>query len=442
MVHGVSPSADGAQPTRVLVTGMGMIGPLGADVAQSFCAAAAGRSAIRPAPAALTAGLPNLLIAPAAVEPATLLDSADAGLDRATQFALVAATQALAEAGIDPQPASAARFGVFVGLGFGGAYSLDAMFTRYFHLLFGEEAGRRRATVVHPLTVPRLMANAPHALVSMRYGLRGMGNTYSVACASSAIAAGEALRAIRHGYLDAAVVIGTEAMLTPGSMVAWNALRVLAKPDAQDPSASCRPFDRRRNGFVLGEGAGALVLESETHAQVRGALALAELAGYGASSDAHHLTAPSVDGQVTAIRQALDHARLVPGDIQYLNAHGTATEAGDVVEAESIVEVFGPAADGPAVSSTKAVHGHLIGAGGTVELILSIQALRTGTIPPTANLQDPDPRCAVDLVMGSARTGCRVDAVLSNSFAFGGSNACLVVRRIPEADLPAPPLAA
>ena len=422
-------AAAQAQPTRVLVTGMGMWSPLGVNVASSFDAACAGRSAIRRAPDEISAGLPHLLTAPAAAEPAGRLDAADAGLDRATQFAYLAATQALEQAGIAPQPDGDARFGVFAGIGFGGATSLDAMFTRYFHLLFGDEAGRRRATVVHPLTVPRLMSNASHALVSMRYGLRGMGNTYSVACASSAIAAGEALRAIQHGYLDAAVVIGAEAMLTPGAMVAWNALRVLARPDAEDPAASCRPFDRRRNGFVLGEGAGALVLESEARARARGARALAELAGYGASCDAHHLTAPSVQGQAAAIRLALAHARLDPHGIHYINAHGTATQAGDVVEAESIAEVFGAAGAAPAVSSTKAVHGHMIGAGGAVELILSIQAMRTGTLPPTANLGEPDPRCAVDLVMGAARTGCRVDAVLSNSFAFGGSNACLIARR-------------
>ncbi len=423
---------------RVVVTGMGMLSPLGADVARSFEAAVAGRSAGRATTPDRFAGLPGMLLAPAAADPATMLDSADAGLDRATQFALVAATQALAEAGIAPHPDDADRLGVFAGIGFGGAFTLDAMFTRYFHLLLGDESGRRRATVVHPLTVPRLMANASQGLVSMRYGLRGMGNTYSVACSSSAIAAGEALRAIRHGYLDAAVVLGTEAMLTPGSMVAWNALRVLARPDADDPAASCRPFDRRRNGFVLGEGAGALVLEAEERARARGARALAELAGYGATSDAHHLTAPSVDGQTAAMRQALEQAQLAPGDVGYINAHGTATEVGDAVEAQSILQVFGPASQGPAVSSTKAVHGHLIGAGGAVELILAIQAMRSGTLPFTANLQDPDPRCAIDLIAQRSRSGCRIDAVMSNSFAFGGSNACLIARRVPQADLAEP----
>ncbi len=427
-----------AGPARVVVTGMGMVSPLGADVDLSFEAALAGRSAVRAAPAHMAAGLPGMLVAPSAVDPAQLLDAADAGLDRATQLALAAAAQALGQAGIRPDPQDSGRFGVFCGIGFAGACTLDAMYARYHGLLLGDEAGRRRATVMHPLTVPRLMANAAQGLVSLRYGLRGMGNTYCVACASSAIAAGEALRAIRGGYLDAAVVLGAEAMLTPGAMVAWNALRVLARADSADPASSCRPFDRRRNGFVLGEAGAALVLESEARAGARGARELAELAGYGASSDAHHLTAPSVSGQVAAMRQALGEAGLAPDDIGYLNAHGTATELGDVVEAGAVAEVFG--SRGPAVSSTKAVHGHLIGAGGAVELILAIQALRTGRLPPSANLDDPDPRCgALDLIRGAARDACGMRAVMSNSFAFGGSNASLVALRAPAALLAADP---
>ncbi len=439
---GGAPPRQGAReragPTRVVVTGMGMVSPLGADVARSFEAALAGRSAVRAAPAQLAAGLPGMLAAPSAVDPAQLLDATDAGLDRATQLALVAAAQALGEAGIRPDPQDGERFGVFAGIGFGGACTLDAMYARYHALLLGEEAGRRRATVMHPLTVPRLMANAAQGLVSMRYGLRGMGNTYCVACASSAIAAGEALRAIRDGYLDAAVVLGAEAMLTPGAMVAWNALRVLARAVPGDPAASCRPFDRGRSGFVLGEAGAALVLESEARAGARGAHGLAELAGYGASSDAHHLTAPSVAGQVAAMRLALEQAGLAPDDIGYLNAHGTATELGDVVEAGAVAEVFGSRS--PAVSSTKAVHGHLIGAGGAVELILAIQALRTGRLPPSANLDDPDPRCGcLDLILGSAREAPGTRAVMSNSFAFGGSNASLVALRTPAGGLPADP---
>lgn len=414
----------------VWVTGMGMISPLGGDCRTSFDAALNARSAIRPAPAELNAGLPDLLMARVTEELSPLLDKQHAGSDRAVQLGSIAVQQAMAEAGIDPAPADAERFGIFVGIGFGGAQTLDAMYSRYFATLRGDEANRRRAAVVHPLSVPRMMANAAAAAVSMQYGLRGMSNTYSVACASSAIAAGEAMRAIRHGYLDAAVVVGTEAMLSSGSMVAWNALRVMARPYAGDVSASCRPFDRERSGFVIGEGAAALVLESRERAAARGATPRAELAGYGCSSDAHHLTTPSATGQAQAMRQALAEAKLLPEQVQYLNAHGTATDAGDIVETESIVEVFGEASRTLAVSSTKAVHGHLIGAAGTLELALSILAMEQGVMPPTAHLENPDPRCTLDYVPLQARHGCRIDAVLSNSFAFGGSNASLVARRV------------
>jgi 3-oxoacyl-[acyl-carrier-protein] synthase II len=414
----------------VLVTGLGMISPLGANCKESFEGALQARSAVRMAPESLCAGLPDLLMARVSDDPASRLDRQYAGMDRAVQFAMIAAQEAMSDAGIDASPRDGDRFGIFVGIGFGGAQTLDAMYARYSAMLQGNEQNRRRAAVVHPLSVPRMMANAAAAAVSMQYGLRGMSNTYSVACASSAIAAGEAMRAIRHGYLDAAVVIGTEAMLTPGSMVAWNALRVMAQPYPADPSASCRPFDRDRSGFVLGEGAAALVLESRVRADHRGAAAHAELAGYGCSSDANHLTAPSVNGQAAAMRQALKEAQLAPGQIQYLNAHGTATENGDIVETESIVETFGEAADRLAVSSTKAVHGHLIGAAGVLELALSIMAMESGSIPPTAHLQNSDPRCTLDYVPLQARHGCQINAVMSNSFAFGGSNACLVARQV------------
>jgi 3-oxoacyl-[acyl-carrier-protein] synthase II len=415
--------------TRVAITGLGMICPLGGDARASFAAALAGRSAIDRAPEHLCSGLPNLLAAPCAAEPETLLDRQYLGLDRATQFSIVAAHEAVTVSGLCEGPMEAERIGLFVGIGFGGAHTLDGMFARYYAALHAEGAARRSATVVHPLSVPRMMANASMAAVSMRYGLRGMGNTYSVACASSSVAAGEAYRAIKHGYLDAAVVIGTEALLTPGSLLAWNALRVMARPDEANPAASCRPFSANRTGFVLGEGAAALVLESQAHAHRRGATPRAELAGYGCSSDAKHLTAPSIEGQAAAMRQAIAEAGLSPSDIGYLNAHGTATDAGDVIESASIREVFGPAAGQLAISSTKAVHGHLIGAAGSLELALSIMAMESGSIPPTAHLEQADPRCDLDYVPLQARHGCRIDAVMSNSFAFGGSNASLVARR-------------
>jgi 3-oxoacyl-[acyl-carrier-protein] synthase II len=414
---------------RVLITGLGMISPLGADKASSFAGALQARSAIRPAPPSIAERLPQVLVAPAAAEPDQLLDKKFGGLDRATQFALVAAQEAMLDAGIAAPPDDAARFGVFAGIGFGGAHTMDKLYARHFEAVHASGQGSRSPTVLHPLSVPRMMSNAPAAAVSMHYGLRGASNTYCVACASSAVAIGEALRAIRHGYLDAAIVLGTEAMLTPGTLMAWNALRVMAKPDPVDASRSCRPFALHRSGFVLGEGAAALVLESEARAHQRQARVLAELSGYGCSSDAEHLTAPTVLGQVAAMRQALEEAQLAPQDVQYLNAHGTATDAGDVTETQSIHAVWGASARQLAVSSTKALHGHLIGAGGAMEFALSVMAMNSGSLPPTAHLDQPDPRCDLDFIPLQARHGCDVRAVMSNSFAFGGSNASLIARR-------------
>jgi len=219
-------------------------------------------------------------------------------------------------------------------------------------------------------------------------------------------------------------------MLTPGALIAWNALRVMAKPHAADPSRSCRPFSLDRSGFVLGEGGAAIVLESEARAAARGQSALAELCGYGCSSDAAHLTAPSSTEQINAMQQALDDAGLRAEEIQYLNAHGTATGAGDVTETESIRGVFGPAAAQLAISSTKSMHGHLIGASGILEFALSVMAMNSGSLPPTATLGQADPRCDLDFIPQTARHGGDIRAIMSNSFAFGGSNASLVARRI------------
>ena len=414
---------------RVLITGMGSLCPLGADTGSTFDAALAGRCAIGHAQPDITKWLPQSLVARAAAEPEPLLDKKYASIDRATQFALVAAQEAMTAANFGTHPQDSERVGVYAGIGFGGAQTVDALYQRFYSSVAEAANERRNPTVMHPLSVPRMMANAPAALVSMHYGLKGPSQTYSVACASSAVAIGEAFRAIRDGYLDAAVVLGTEAMLTPGSMLAWNALRVMAKPDPQDSSRSCRPFAKGRTGFVLGEGGGAIVLESEARAQARGQVALGELCGYGCSSDANHLTAPSTDQQVRAMRQAIDMADLAPAQIQYLNAHGTATEVGDVVETQSIRTAFGAAAAQLMVSSTKAMHGHLIGASGIVEFIISVMAMNRGAVPPTATLDVADPKCDLDYVPLIARRDCAIEAVMSNSFAFGGSNVSLVARR-------------
>ncbi len=414
---------------KVVVTGSGVICPLGVDKASTFAAALEGRSGIGACPADIAVWLPHIVVAQSCAEPQTRLERADHGLDRATQFALIAAAQAIADAGFACPPADSRRVGVFVGIGFGGSQTSDSLYARFYNTLSDPNLKHKDPTVMHPLTVPRIMANAAAAAITMRYGLHGPSNTYSVACASSALAIGEAFRAIRHGYLDAAVVVGTEAMLNPGAMLGWNALRVMAKPNEIDPAQSCRPFANDRCGFVIGEGAAAVVLESATRSTRRGAQVQAELAGYGCSSDAQHLTAPSVDGQAYAMQQALTEAGLAPAQIQYINAHGTATDAGDVIETQSIHKAFGNAARQVAVSSTKSMHGHLIGAAGALELVLSIEAMNSGSLPPTAHLENPDPRCDLDYIPLRARHGCHIDAVMSNSFAFGGSNVALVARR-------------
>jgi len=415
---------------QVVITGSGIICPLGADKASSFAAALQARSGVGFCPDELTGKLPQMVVAQTIVEPNALLERVYHGLDRAAQFALVAVAQAIGEAGLECTPEESRRIGVFVGIGFGGSQTSDSLYARYYRTLSAPELQHKDPTVMHPLTVPRIMANSSAAAISMRYGLHGPSNTYSVACASSAIAIGEAFRAIRHGYLDAAVVVGTEAMLNAGALLGWNSLRVMAKPDSSDPKRSCRPFAKNRSGFVIGEGAAALVLESAVRSRCRDVRVLAELAGYGCSSDAQHLTAPSVDGQAYAMQQAMEDAGLAPEQIQYINAHGTATDVGDLIETQSIHQAFGTAARQVAVSSTKSMHGHLIGATGALELALSIEALNSGSLPPTAHLDQSDPRCDLDYIPLQARHGCQVEAVMSNSFAFGGSNVSLIARRL------------
>lgn len=410
---------------RVVVSGIGLLTPLGLTRTASFERLVRGESAIRPAAAEIVRWLPQALSADVDPAFAQQLDRNEQGLDRATQFALLASREALADAGSADWDLDPDRIGVFAGIGLGGATTGEALYTRMHEQL---QAGRN-PTVMHPLSVPRLMPNAATAAISMAHQFRGPSHTYSVACASSAMAVGEAYRTLRHGYADVIVAVGAEAMNVPGVFMAWNALRVMAKPHPADPAASCRPFDMQRSGFVLGEGAAALVLETAASAQRRGATIYGEICGYGSSSDAQHLTLPSSEGQYRAIRMALEESGIAPAGIHYLNAHGTATEAGDVVESETIRQVFGDHADRLPVSATKSLHGHLIGAGGATEFAISLLAMQSGIIPPTAHLEQPDPRCKLDHVLGQARHGQSLQAVMSNSFAFGGSNVSLIARR-------------
>ena len=406
---------------RVAVTGAGVVSPLGKSLAEFHAALAEGRSGIRRLPESLAQGSGVQVGALVDWNPAPLFNEAEAvNIDRVSQFALAAAAQALAASRLDLSAADRDRIGVYWGTGMGGAHTLEGAYKH----VYG--AGEWR---VRPLTVVMAMNNAAGSNVAVRHGLRGPFANFSTACSSSAMALGEAMRSIMAGRADAIVAGGAEALLTPGTLAAWQALRTLAPADAADPAASCKPFDKRRAGLVLGEGAAAFVLEEESRARARGAPIHALLTAYGNSCDAAHMSRPDRDGQVRAMREALIEAGLEPNAIGYINAHGTATTVGDVVEAEAINVVFGAAARDVPVSSTKSLHGHLLGGAGALEFAVALLALEKGVLAPTAFLEQPDPACRVRHVRLRAERVAPPRAVMSNSFAFGGSNVVLIAER-------------
>ena len=406
---------------RVAVTGAGLVSPLGASLEEFHRSLAAGRSGIRRLAPELAERSGVQVGATVDWNPAVLFKEAEAAnLDRVSQFALYAAAQALAASGLQVTDLNRDRVGVSWGTGMGGAHALEAAYKQ----VYG--AGEWR---VRPLTVVMSMSNAAGSNVALRHGLRGPFANYSTACSSSAMALGEAMRAVAAGRADAMIAGGSEALLTPGVLAAWQALRTLAPADRADPAASCKPFDKRRAGLVLGEGSAAFVLEDESRARARGARIYALLTGYGNSCDAVHMSRPDRDGQMRAMREALAEADLPPDAIGYINAHGTATAVGDVVEAEAINAVFGPAAREVRVSSTKSLHGHLLGGSGALEFAAALLALERGVLPPTGFLDEPDPACALRHVAREAERIAPPRAVMSNSFAFGGSNVVLVAAR-------------
>jgi 3-oxoacyl-[acyl-carrier-protein] synthase II len=299
----------------------------------------------------------------------------------------------------------------------GGAHTTD----QSYHTLFAQRSDR-----IEPYTVLNAMNNAPAAWIGIDHGISGPLLTYSTACSSSAVALGEGARRIQYGELDIVVAGGAEAPLVLGVLRAWQAMRTLASQDSKDPSASCRPFSRTRTGLVLGEGAAFAVLEDWEHAVHREATIHAELSGYGLTSDVAHITRPTVDGQAKAIQAALRSACLEPAAIDYINAHGTATLQNDAVETAAIKTVFGERARTMPISSTKSMHGHLLGAAGALEFVIAVMSMRCSTVPPTMHLDSPDPVCDLDYVAGRARSGVRLKYVMSNSFAFGGTNAVLI----------------
>ncbi|MDA0224343.1 MAG: beta-ketoacyl-[acyl-carrier-protein] synthase family protein [Proteobacteria bacterium] len=400
---------------RVVITGQGTVNPLGNNVALTRLSMQQGRLAIGPLDILDVERLTiRIGAAVKSFSPDVHFTKPElAFLDRFSQLALVAAREAIAQSGLLFSGELAERTGVILGSAGGGMQTQDENYRNVY------QDGKNR---VHPFVVPRLMHNAAASQISMAFNLLGPTYCVATACASSNHAMGQAFHLIRSGACTAVVTGGTDSMLTFGGIKAWEGLRVLS-PDG------CRPFSATRNGMVLGEGAAVFVFEDYDHARARGADILAEVAGFAMTSDAADIVTPSKSGAARSMRLALKDAALNPEDVGYINAHGTGTMANDKTESAAILDVFGQHAERLMVSSTKSMHGHLIGATGAVELLAAIMALRDEVIAPTIGYQIPDPDCPLDVVPNTARSAT-VRAVLSNAFAFGGLNAVLALKAI------------
>ncbi|MCK0094377.1 beta-ketoacyl-[acyl-carrier-protein] synthase family protein [Yoonia sp. F2084L] len=399
---------------RVVITGAGTINPLGADVATTFAAMREGRCGIGPLE---IDDVDRLSIQIGGqikdYDEATHFNRQQIALyDRFTQFTLLAAREAIGQSGLTFSGALADQSGVVLGTSGGGLNTQDENYRAVY------EAGKNR---VHPFIVPKLMNNAAASHVSMEWNLRGPSFTVATACASSNHAMGQAFNMVRCGMAKVMVTGGSEAMLCFGGIKAWEGLRVMSRD-------ACRPFSATRNGMVQGEGAGVYVFEDYAHAKARGAEILCEVAGFAMTSDASDIVMPSKQGAARAIAGAIKDARLNKEDVGYINAHGTGTAANDKTECAAVADVFGAHADKLMMSSTKSMHGHLIGGTGAVELLACIMALKDGIVAPTIGYQEPDPECALDVVPNVARDA-QVNVALSNAFAFGGLNAVIALRK-------------
>ncbi|SHM35536.1 beta-ketoacyl-[acyl-carrier-protein] synthase family protein [Actinacidiphila paucisporea] len=406
----------------VVITGMGMVTPVGTSAAEVMAAMCEGRSGLsRPPAGSLLDGSLDVGAFGPPIDPESVLAGPEARVvDRYIVMALRAAGDALADAGIEVgRDVDPYRTGVILS-GTGGLATLEAQ------VITRTQRGRLG---VSPYLLPGMLPNMGAARVAIKHGIRGYSSSIGTACAAGAQSVGEGLRLLRAGEADVVVCGCSEAPLFPTLADTFNNARALARGWAADPTGASRPFDRRRNGLVLGEGAGVLVLERTEHADARGAAGYANVLGWGATNDAHHPTTPHPEGEGAAacMRQALADAGLEPADIGYINAHGTSTKIGDRAEALAIRRVFGSA--GPPVSGTKAVTGHMLGASGVVESAVAVLALRRGLLPPTHNLDDPDPACDLDHVRKSPRPAPGIGQVMSNSFGFGGHNISLVYGR-------------
>ena len=411
---------------RVVVTGLGFVTPLGSDVESVWSNLVEGVSGVGPLTRFDATGYPTRIAAEVRdFDPEQHMDRKTArNSARFAQFGLAAAKLALADARFEPHETDPQRVGVVVSSGVGG---LDELERNHRALL---ERGYRRMS---PYVIPAMLVDAAAGLIAIHTGAVGPNVAVGSACASSAHAVGEAAALIGRGDADVMLAGGAEACITPFAIGGFCQMKAMSERNAQPEQAS-RPWDVDRDGFVIGEGAAILVLEEATFAQARGAVPLAEIAGYGASADGHHIASPDPEGRgaARAMREALRSCGLEPSNVQYVNAHGTSTRLGDVAETRAIRAVFGEHARQLLISSTKSMHGHLLGAAGALEAAACVLAIQRGLVPPTINLHAPDEECDLDYVPGHARHA-RVDVAISNSFGFGGHNATLVVRRLEAA---------
>jgi len=408
---------------RVVITGLGCISPLGNDIQSTWRAALAGESGVGPITHFDTTDFQTRIAAEVkGFDPVQSIDKRLARrTDRFTQFALEAAAQAVEDSGILIDDGNRDRIGVIMGSGIGGVSTLVNASWKFL------DSGPRR---VSPHMIPMMLPDSAPGHIAIAHGLRGPNMTVVTACASSANAIGEAAEMIRRGAADATLAGGAEAAIGPVALAGFNSMKAIStRNDA--PKKACRPFDLERDGFIMGEGAACLVLESYEMAHARGAKILAEVLGYSSTSDAFHITAPAASGAgaETCMRNALANAGLTPEKIDYINAHGTSTKLNDVSETQAIKAAFGEHAYRLAISSTKSMTGHLLGAAGAMETIFCVLAMQNNVIPPTINYDTPDPECDLDYVPNEARQQ-ELTYVMTNSFGFGGHNACLIFGKV------------
>ncbi len=407
---------------RVVVTGLGLITPLGIGVDASWHGLIEGRSGIRRITQFDASQFPTKIAGEVeGFNPEDFIETKEVKkMDRFIHFAFAAATMAMSDSGLKITEANAERTGVFVGSGMGGLHTIE-----HYHSVFLEKGPRR----ISPFFIPMLVVNLASGQISIRFGAKGPNSAVATACATGSHAIGDAYKIIQRGDADAMIAGGTEAVITPLGIGGFNAMKALSTRN-DEPEKASRPFDTDRDGFIMGEGAGIVILESLQSAVEREARIYAEVAGYGMTADAYHITAPAPGGEGAArcMAIALKDAEIQPAEVNYINAHGTSTKYGDELETQAIKKVFGEDAYKIAVSSTKSMTGHLLGAAGGVEAVISALTIYYDTIAPTINLDNPDPECDLDYVPHKARK-TTVNYTLTNSFGFGGTNACLVFKK-------------